>query len=777
MLKRYLSALILLLSGYLSATTVTGTIQDTNGNRYSNGTVSAFSVITGASMTPAATDANGSFSIILSPSTYTFTVCAKPVNIGPNGGTSVTQVCAQPATPIVISGGSQDVSAQINAVAPILGPSVAALLGANNAFTGANTHAGLETFNGLVSLTNILTGSGSAAIAGTFGGSPTMTGNWTMQGNNSFTGSNTFSLLTTFGQTVNTLGAIGSPVVGRTYTNPAWDFFSVDNSVQTTNTQAKSDSTAAPLIRARSWQFGGATVAPLYLESFGFGTGSVYGVHGQIDILPTWRGTVEANNIVTGIDNAYQINNIVLTSGVYTVTIADGSTPAYLGGARVPNCQVGDSLHLGRVTDSFYNNGNAVGFSVTSVSYPNGGPYTIQFAGSGSHASSSGGVVTCFQGQIFAFETNLTNNGASQAQFLTPTMEQNFTGIYGHVVTGTQGAGDVTAGNYVVGIQGKSTEGGRVYIGDLVNDAAEAGFRCGYYKSSPGTTLYMPLCTENDQRNIAVNGTNYPSIPDGFHASYWNGASATDAWLTWGAIPDAGTNPLVWHTMGYHTGALNAADTVIFGVSNNGAIKSTENAAPYANGLVGLDLLWPDSAAHRWKMSNNNGTPITVAATSGDTFTATTLTSPVVNGTPTGTGTATLTLKKGSGAGNYSNASTTPIAVDGTNLTYTVTIPTGWKLGISASGSVTTSTAVATATVQLYDGVCNSGTALQSVQSIPTAASNPESWSLNDMVTGDGASHTINLCYSTSVGADTVTMLNSTAPLAPRMLFNLVPSN
>jgi hypothetical protein len=58
-------------------------------------------------------------------------------------------------------------------------------------------------------------------------------------------------------------------------------------------------------------------------------------------------------------------------------------------------------------------------------------------------------------------------------------------------------------------------------------------------------------------------------------------------------------------------------------------IRQAEIAAP--TGILGSDLLWADSTAHRWKMVNNNGSLVAVAATSGDTFTTTTLTSPTVN--------------------------------------------------------------------------------------------------------------------------------------------------
>jgi hypothetical protein len=106
-----------------------------------------------------------------------------------------------------------------------------------------------------------------------------------------------------------------------------------------------------------------------------------------------------------------------------------------------------------------------------------------------------------------------------------------------------------------------------------------------------------------------------------------------------------------------------------------------------------------------------------------------------------------------------------------------VVIPTHWKLAIQVSGAITTTTAIATASVGLNDGACSGATTnLQSTNSVPTAATNPESFSLSDLVTGDGASHTINLCYLTSNAADSVTLINASANLSPRMIFELLES-
>jgi len=156
-----------------------------------------------------------------------------------------------------------------------------------------------------------------------------------------------------------------------------------------------------------------------------------------------------------------------------------------------------------------------------------------------------------------------------------------------------------------------------------------------------------------------------------------------------------------------------------------------------------------------------------------------TLTNPVINGTLTGTGIATGTLKKGSGSG-YTSASTTYVVVDATNLCYTVTIPTGWKLGIQVAGTAGTSTAAVAFSVALTDnGACSTANAglLQEISTIGPSAGTAIPFAFSYMITGDGASHNIALQYKTSNGADSVLIGNSSASLTPTMAFTLFPAN
>jgi hypothetical protein len=169
--------------------------------------------------------------------------------------------------------------------------------------------------------------------------------------------------------------------------------------------------------------------------------------------------------------------------------------------------------------------------------------------------------------------------------------------------------------------------------------------------------------------------------------------------------------------------------------------------------------------------------PTTTGTDNGtETLASKTLGSPVVNGTPTGTGIATSTQLMGDHTTTYSSASTTLVAVDGTNLSYTVTIPTGWKLFVWASGLAQTLTAAITYNIAMVDG----STVLQSIRNTPSAVGVWQSFHFNPIVTGDGASHTIQLQYLTTNAADSVTVRNDatgTANDVPVMSFMLLPSN
>jgi hypothetical protein len=365
-------------------------------------------------------------------------------------------------------------------------------------------------------------------------------------------------------------GSLSTPTSNKNWTHPGFQYQCYDNSASTTDSNAQADANAAPCVRFESVESGAAVVPPLYLYGVGLkgSTGVQYSILGKTQVYPGWRGATVANNIVMGLNAAYDITNIVEASaGQIVATVADNSTPTVFGGATTHNCQIGDVAHISAVTDTYYNTAS-VGYSVTAVAAS-----TVTMSiGSATHAASSGGTLLCKNYQTFVFESNLFNNDVNQNQDLTPTMEQNLNATWGHTVT-SSGAYPITSANYVAGAN--------QYYGMVTQDAIVAGERLGYYKSG-AASLGMTYGTLHDQRNIAVNGTNYASIPSGFHASYWNGASATDAWVSENAQPDAGTSPIVRHTFSYCTGGYNCAASIIHSINSDGTTTNYGNALPSA---------------------------------------------------------------------------------------------------------------------------------------------------------------------------------------------------
>jgi hypothetical protein len=159
-----------------------------------------------------------------------------------------------------------------------------------------------------------------------------------------------------------------------------------------------------------------------------------------------------------------------------------------------------------------------------------------------------------------------------------------------------------------------------------------------------------------------------------------------------------------------------------------------------------------------------------------------TLLSPVVNGTPSGTGIRTTVMKAGTQGGNYGTTNAGLVAVDGTNLSYTVTVPSGWALLCQASGSAQVASGGANAALALQDSVngviqeelITSTTAIASGGGLASSMTN--SFSLTAKIAGDGMSHTVQLMYGGVTPAYSELIINiSTA--YPTMLFSLVPSN
>jgi hypothetical protein len=123
--------------------------------------------------------------------------------------------------------------------------------------------------------------------------------------------------------------------------------------------------------------------------------------------------------------------------------------------------------------------------------------------------------------------------------------------------------------------------------------------------------------------------------------------------------------------------------------------------------------------------------------------------------------------------------------VDTTNLCTTITVPTGWKLRIDANGSLGVNTAVVLVYVALADAgaTCGSGgvTALNGTVRRYTPSTFGTAYAggfaTSYVLTGDGNPHSISLVAETTNGSDAWVVQNATAPIAPAMVFTLMPSN
>lgn len=136
----------------------------------------------------------------------------------------------------------------------------------------------------------------------------------------------------------------------------------------------------------------------------------------------------------------------------------------------------------------------------------------------------------------------------------------------------------------------------------------------------------------------------------------------------------------------------------------------------------------------------------------------------------------TMVQKKGDGSTTYNTTSGSLVNVDATNLSYTVTVPSGYKLFITATGSyLGTAGGTNDNLVAITD--TSTSTILNQLQNNPAVTGGATPITLTAILTGDGNSHTINLQFASS-NSSGVGIINSTGlSQFPIMTFLLMPSN
>ena len=195
-------------------------------------------------------------------------------------------------------------------------------------------------------------------------------------------------------------------------------------------------------------------------------------------------------------------------------------------------------------------------------------------------------------------------------------------------------------------------------------------------------------------------------------------------------------------------------------------ISGTLNVTGLLEAQAGISV----DGTHTELIPANSSTLVDLSAS--QTLTNKTLTSPVINGTPSGTGIPTISSKTGSKAADYTTTSATFVNVDGTNLLLTITIPTGWKMTVLASGNVSVSNTAINAFIAINDSVSGIISRIGQILASTTVVSG---WAVNGEINGDGASHTISLQYA-SDGVNTLTIKNSANNFATMVLI-MTPSN
>lgn len=353
-----------------------------------------------------------------------------------------------------------------------------------------------------------------------------------------------------------------------------------------------------------------------------------------------------------------------------------------------------------------------------------------------------------------------TNAGIQLSATGTFARALNITGSYFNTsnntvdisITASQISGEISgnfiansgAGASTISIAGSNASFGMFVHGNFeplsgthTNTADGTGtFHASYYGAYAPTT-------------ISTTGSQTPAVGGINHLRYTNASPATITNFTGG---DPGQNLVVFND-GSSTVAFTHANT-------NGPFMPNGVSISIVSGGFCEFFFEPNNA--RWV-----NTRCGAGQAIGDAF-----------------GANTLVFKSGSGAGTYTNTNTTYASVDTTNLCTVLTVPSGWKLMVTASGVLESVTAAVAQSVALVDAgtTCAGGgvTALTGTERTitpPAVATFDAPFQTQFIFTGDGAAHSFSLAAKTSVGADAWGIQNTSATVAPSMTFTLMPSN
>lgn len=504
----------------------------------------------------------------------------------------------------------------------------------------------------------------------------------------------------------------------------------------------------------------------------------------------TTLATIFSDNLGTPLSNPFTSS---VVTGDFIFYAPNGRYTIQMSGAGMPSTETITDVLLNDPTAS--TTVTAVAFISSTANPATSGVLRLASADTGpAWKSNLGGADLAFTknaSDVVELNTAFTIHGAftTSGNPITGTVITGTTGVFSGAITGASYSGGAIAGTTGTFTGSLSAQGISGTTGTFSGAITGAGYSGGTISGTTGTfSGDVSAVNGTLSGNISVTGTsNFTG-----NALFGGTLGVTGTTTLSGNLGVSGATTLANTTVGAASTLTIATIKQIannfFNISDANGISRffVSNTPPYTNTFIagnGAGSIFLGSGG-KTNVDDVTGN----ISLSGSTSGTITLKAAAVAGSnnvtlPAETGTLalkpTVTLKTGTGGGNYTTASTTFVRVDSTNLAFTVTIPNGWKLLISASGVLSIATATNGVNVALADGSAdNTGIIIQTLAQPNTAgAATFIPFSLNWVVNGDGASHTINLQFSTGNAADSAIMVNNTSTLKPMMTFLLTPSN